>query len=238
FLQRTHIACCLASALSLASLAFAQKPQTWRNKEVPVPAKFERVLIFPPEVQWLQSTATDTRAMGGVSAELAARLGATLAEQFANQHVEAAALEGEATSQEAAGKVEALLARMQTRFRQASSVQVSRQPLQEFNVNSELGELWPLLGAAKPDALVISFAFGRDTTRGGAIAGSIGSVFADEPVGKNRLLLRLGFVDAGSGRMISFCQLETKEGVLNNSEPLHAAVARCVQIFLKPEGAR
>jgi hypothetical protein len=190
------------------------------------------VLILPPEVQWLQSTATDTRAMGGVSAELAQRLGSALVEQLSNRHFQAAAMDDIPASADKLRQAEAALTRARARFRVTSEARASTLPLQEFNVNSELNDLWPALGAAKPDAVVLAFGFGRDTTRGGAIAGTVDGVFSQgQRLGGNRLLIKLGIVDAATGRMLFFCEIETKPGVLSNSEPLHQALSKCVEAF-------
>jgi hypothetical protein len=219
------------------TVAFAQKPTVWRNKELAGATKVQSVLILPSEVQWLHSTATDTRAMGGVSAELAQRLGSALVEQFVNKHIQASTLEAASASAEKLRHAEAALVRARVRFRGTSEARASTLPLQEFNISAELNEVWTALGAAKPDAVVLAFAFGRDTTRGGAIAGAVDGVFSQgQRLGANRLLIKLGIVDAATGRMLFFCEVETKEGVLSNSEPLHQALAKCVDAFRAASG--
>jgi hypothetical protein len=170
--------------------------------------------------------------MGGVSAELAQRLGSALVEQFSNRHIQAAALEEFPAPEEKIRQAEVPLARARARFRVTSEARASTLQLQEFNINSELNDLWTALGAAKRDAVVLAFGFGRDTTRGGAIASTVDGVFSQgQRLGANRLLVKLGIVDAATGRMLFFCEIETKQGVLSNSEPLHQALSKCVDAF-------
>lgn len=208
----------------MLALAVAARPQegvTWTKGGKESKLTVRHAIVLPPQVELYRSTASEVESLPGASEEVAGTLSNVVTETLREKEVEAIGIESEMTpSAELASSVTQILEKFIGIIRGG--------PIPSEYRAARFGPIPKTLLPAPADVLVLVHARAFFPTRGSKIRGALGSQ-GGLPGPADVLVISIALADSRDGSVLYYCQAQAKKGFLNNSDPLYAAVRRCLR---------